>query len=98
MKQKEMIEMIQQDYPDIGETQIRAMLNRAMDKFSEETKGLLQKTAKMAPVADKRRYSFSDFTGITDSEEVLKVTRVDFNNKPVKRFIGNIDLTDTDPS
>ena len=95
MKQQEMIEMIQQDYPEIGETQIRAMLNRAMDKFSEETKGLLQKTAKMA---DKRRYSFKNFTGINDSEEVLKVTRVDFNNKPVKRFIGNIDLTDTDPS
>ena len=42
MKQKEMIEMIQQEHADIGETQIRAMLNRAMDKFDEDTKGLSQ--------------------------------------------------------
>jgi len=98
MKQKEMIEMIQQEHPEIGETQIRAMLNRAMDKFEEETKGLIKKTATVSLTADKRRYAFSDFTGVTTSDEVLKVTRVDYNNKPVKRFIGNINLTDTDPS
>jgi len=94
MTQKEMIEMIQQEHSNRGETQIRAMLNRAMDKFEEETKGLTKKTALMTPIAGRRRYAFSDFTGITDSEEVLKVNRVDYNNKPIKRFIGNIDVTD----
>lgn len=87
--------MIQQDHPDIGETQIRAMLNRAMDKFEEETKGLTKKTSTVTPVATRRRYAFSEFSNITSSDEVLKVTRVDYNNKPVKRFIGNLNLTDT---
>jgi len=95
MKQKEMIEMIQQEHADIGETQIRAMLNRAMDKFDEDTKGLVKKTATITPLATRRRYPFSEFGGIESSEEVLKINRVDYNNKPIKRFIGNLDLTDT---
>ena len=102
MTQKEMIETIQQQHPEFGETQLRLMLNRAIEKFDDETQ-ILTRTAQYsgndndpdAPLADKRRYSFHEFDGITSEDEVIKLTRVDYNNKPIKRFIGEFDLTDT---
>ncbi len=101
MTQKEMIETIQQQHPEFGETQIRLMLNRAIESFDDETQ-ILTSTAEYvgsdagaeAPEAEKRRYAFNHFEGITSEDEVIKLTRVDYNNKPVKRIIGEIDLTD----
>ena len=105
MTQKEMIETIQQEFPAVGETQIRTMLNRAMDKFDNETAGLLTGWADASPVANKRRYSLSDFnvesggTGVT-TDDVLEVTRVDYGTegtgKQVKRILGEITDTDWD--
>ena len=94
MKQQEMIETIQQDFPDIGETQIRLMLNRALDKFDSEVE-LERGTANVSvTVDDKRRYAFTDFTGITSNDDVLSVDRVDYNNKQIKRFTGIIEESD----
>jgi hypothetical protein len=94
MTQQEMIETIQQDFPEIGETQLRLMLNRALDKFESEVE-LLRGTATVSVTEDdKRRYAFSDFTGITSNDDVLSVDRVDYNNIQVKRFTGNIEETD----
>jgi hypothetical protein len=94
MTQQEMIETIQQDFPEIGETQIRLMLNRALDKFESEVE-LLRATASVnVTVDDERRYEFTDFTGINSNDDVLSVDRVDYNNKQVKRFTGYIEETD----
>ena len=94
MKQQEMIETIQQDFPNIGETQIRLMLNRALDKFDSEVE-LERGTATVSvTVDDKRRYAFTDFTGITSNDDVLSIDRVDYNNKQIKRFTGIIEETD----
>jgi hypothetical protein len=93
MTQQEMIEIIQQEFPNIGETQIRVMLNRALDKFETETE-LLRGTDTVTVVADKRRYAFSDFDNITSSDDVLSVDRVDYNAKQIKRFLGTIEETD----
>ena len=38
MTQQQMIESIQQIYPDMGETQLRRLLNDALDEFVEETR------------------------------------------------------------
>lgn len=96
-----MIEIIQQQHPDIGETQIRLMLNRAIESFDDETQILTGVSEYIgpdanadAPVAGKRRYDFIHFKDITSKDQVIKITRVDYNNKPVKRFIGDFDLTD----
>jgi len=89
-----MIEIIQQDFPEIGETQLRLMLNRALDKFDSEVE-LERATATVSVTEDdKRRYSFTDFTGITSNDDVLSVDRVDYNNKQIKRFLGQIEETD----
>jgi hypothetical protein len=99
MTQKEMIETIQQSFPQVGETQIRLMLNRALDKFETEIE-LLRGTATATVTADdKRRYLFSDFVkeGTSTSlsiDDVLSVDRVDYNNKKIKRFLGTIEETD----
>ena len=93
MTQQKMIEIIQQEFPNIGETQIRVMLNRALDKFETETE-LLRGTDTVTVVADKRRYAFSDFDNITSSDDVLSVDRVDYNAKQIKRFLGTIEETD----
>ena len=37
MKQKEMIELVQQHHPHMGEKEIRKLLNREMDNFTEST-------------------------------------------------------------
>ena len=94
MKQQEMIETIQQDFPEIGETQLRLMLNRALDKFESEVE-LLRGTATVSVTEDdKRRYAFTEFDGINSNDDVLSVDRVDYNNVQVKRFTGNIEETD----
>ena len=105
MTQKAMIETIQHEFPGVGETQIRTMLNRAMDKFDNETAGLLTGWADASPTANKRRYALSDFnvesgvTGVT-TDDVLEVTRVDYGTegtgKQVKRILGEITDTDWD--
>lgn len=99
MTQQEMIETIQQDFPEIGETQLRLMLNRALDKFESEVE-LLRGTATVSVTQDdKRRYAFSEFvvegteTAVV-ADDVLSVDRVDYNNIQVKRFTGNIEETD----
>jgi len=101
MKQNEMIEIVQQQHPDIGETQIRLMLNRAIESFDDETQILTNISEYIgtdsgadAPLAGQRRYDFTHFEGITSKDQVIKVTRVDYNNKPIKRIIGEFDLTD----
>ena len=38
MTQQQMLESIQQVYPDMGETQLRLLLNDALDEFVEETR------------------------------------------------------------
>ena len=94
MTQQEMIETIQQDFPEIGETQLRLMLNRALDKFESEVE-LLRGTATVSVTEDdKRRYAFTEFDGINSNDDVLSVDRVDYNNVQVKRFTGNIEETD----
>ena len=99
MTQKEMIETIQQEFPDVGETQIRLMLNRALDKFESEVE-LLRGTATASVTADdKRRNQFSDFviegtSTALSNDDVLSVNRVDYNNKQIKRFGSIIEETD----
>lgn len=99
MTQYQMIEIIQQEFPNIGETQIRVMLNRALDKFETEVE-LLRGTATVAVSgSSKRRYSFSDFVVEGSStavvaNDVFSIDRVDYNNKQIKRFMGVIEETD----
>ena len=108
MTQQQLIELVQQMHPEIGETQIRMMLNQALDEFDHEVK-FATSTATVTPVADQRYYSFTDFTQaaykdhsgatvsgatIAANDDVLEVNRVDYANKLVKRAINEPSTTD----
>ena len=55
MTQQEIIEQIQQVHPEIGETQLRLMLNTALDEFAHRAR-LNEKLGAVTVVADQRYY------------------------------------------
>ena len=77
MTQKQIIEQIQQVHPEIGETQLRVMLNNALDEFVSEAR-TNEEIDTFTPVADQRYYEFSALSGITNSEDVLEVIQVSY--------------------
>ena len=80
MKTKEMIELVQQHHPHMGEVEIVKLLNRAKDDFCEETE-IHKKTAEESTVVDQRYYNLP--TGLIRIEEVflddVKISRLQGN-------------------
>tara|TARA_B100000700_G_C14714237_1_gene700599 strand:+ start:371 stop:655 length:285 start_codon:yes stop_codon:yes gene_type:complete len=58
MKQKEMIELVQQHHPHMGETEIRKLLNRAMDVLSEST-DIIKTSYTDSTIANQRYYELN---------------------------------------
>jgi hypothetical protein len=80
MTQKEMIEIIQQHHPDVGETIIRKALNRAQDDFAAKTKIILVGSDNTdVTVKDKRYYNLP--------EELLEIKRVEIDNVEIPRLL-----------
>ncbi len=79
----------------MGETQIRLMLNRVSDDFLLKTH-LLSGYATLDITADQRYYDFSDFTGVTNDDDVLEVYQVDYDNIPIDQFVGVVENSDAD--
>jgi|TARA_R110002020_G_scaffold192569_1_gene392784 hypothetical protein len=108
MTQQQLIELVQQMHPEIGETQIRLMLNQALDEFDHHVK-LASGVATVTAIADQRYYNFTDFeqvaytdhsgttvsaADIAANDDVLEVSRVDYAGKIVKRSLGEPVTTD----
>ena len=85
MTTKEMIELVQQHHPHMGEVEIVKLLNRAKDDFCEETE-IYKKTTQQSTVANTRWYSIP--TGITQIEEVY------FDDVIIPRLQGNPIIND----
>jgi len=94
MTQLQMIETIQQVYPDVGETEIRIFLTRGNRKFIEKTRLLTRSDCTATHVANQRMYALSDFTNISDADDVLAVFQVDDDEIPMDRLIGEPSETD----
>lgn len=92
MTEQELIETIQQLHPEFKETQLRLMLNQAMDEFCEKTR-ILTDTDTVTTQA-VRYYDLTKFSNITDADTVLEITRVDYDNEPVNKFVGTVRDTD----
>jgi len=88
MTQQQLIEEIQELFPNVGETRIRHLLNRALEDFCMETE-ILRSSATITGVADVRYYNLSDFSGISDGEDVLEIDKVEIDNKEIAHFIGD---------
>lgn len=83
MKQSELIEMVQQHHPDIGETTIRKALNRAQDDFSAKTKiidAVTEVTNDDLTVIGQRYYPLPP--------DILEIKRVELENVSIPRMIG----------
>ena len=79
MTQKQMIELIQQHHPGLGETEIRLALNRAQDDYCAKTE-LIKETYTQDSVAGQRYY--------TIHAQVLKILSVQINDVDIPRLIG----------
>ena len=87
MTQTQIIELVQQHHPEMGETQIRLYLNRALDEFCRKTR-ILKTLYTFSTVADKRYYNLDS--------DVLEVTRVDYDNYEIPRLVTAPEKIDTD--
>ena len=90
MTQQQMIELIQQHHPNMGETELRLALNRAQDDYCTQTE-LIKKTSTITSVAGQRYY--------TIAANILRIMSVQFNDVKIPRLIGAplIDDDEHDP-
>ena len=92
MTTKEMMELVQQHHPHMGEVEIIKLLNRAKDDFCAETE-IVKKSytsvsgdyaddgsGETATTADRRYYTISKF--------ILKIRDVWLNDVKISRLIG----------
>ena len=68
MSIKEMIELVQQHHPHMGEKEIRKLLNRAMDNLTEAT-GILESSYTETTIANQRFYVLPE--GLFKIQEVF---------------------------
>tara|TARA_R100000234_G_scaffold55908_1_gene33640 strand:+ start:421 stop:693 length:273 start_codon:yes stop_codon:yes gene_type:complete len=90
MTQKQLIETVQQHHPDLGETQIRIFLNKALKEFCRKTR-VLNGTASTFTVANQRYYTLSDI-----DTSISEIKRVDYDSYEIPRLVGKpekMDLT-----
>ncbi len=97
MTQKQMIELVQQHHPDMGQTEARIHLNHALRDFCAKSR-ILKKTYRLTVAANsttgdaKTYYPFTDLadladTSITDGERILEIERVDYDGYEIPRII-----------
>ena len=85
MKLKEMIELVQQHHPDMGETEVKKLLNRGMEDYSIQTE-MVSGTFTFPTVINQRYYTLAD--------NILKVNDVFYDSgeskgKRIPRLVGS---------
>ena len=79
MTQKQMLELVRQHHPDVGETQIRIWLNNASREFCRKTK-ILKTAYTFTTSLDERWYGLPPY--------IIDIIDVDFDGFGIPRFIG----------
>ncbi len=79
MKTKEMVELVQQHHPHMGEVEILNHLNRAKDTFCEETE-LIKDTYTTSTVANQRYYTLDS--------SIIKIQSVWLNDVKIPMMLG----------
>ena len=79
MTAKNMMELVQQHHPHLGEVEIIALLNRAKDDFCAKTE-IVKDTYTSVTVANQRYYTLN--------AKVLKILSVWLNDVKIPRLIG----------
>ena len=79
MKFLEMSELVKQHHPHMGQTEVRKLLNRAIDDFCEKT-GIVETSWTYETLNDEDRWTFLD-------DNILSIDRVEINNKVIPRLL-----------
>ena len=79
MTAKEMIELIQQHHPHIGETEAIKLLNRAKDDFCAKTE-IVKDSYTVSTVANQRYYSLDT--------KIIKIKSVWLNDVEIPMLVG----------
>jgi len=79
MKAKEMIELIQQHHPYMGESEAIKLLNRAKDDFCERTE-IVKDTYTSSTVANQRYYTLDN--------SIIKIKSVWLNDVEIPKYTG----------
>jgi hypothetical protein len=87
MTTKEMMELVQQHHPHMGEVEIVKLLNRAKDDFCAKT-DIVKDSYTLNTVANQRYYD-------VDSR-ILKIKSVWLNDVKIPRLIGKPIIDDED--
>tara|TARA_R100000458_G_C8273089_1_gene247915 strand:- start:1976 stop:2272 length:297 start_codon:yes stop_codon:yes gene_type:complete len=85
MKLLEMVELVQQHHPHMGETEIIRLLNRAKDDFCERTE-IVKSTYTIQTTANQRYYALNDI-GDDVTSVILKVKEVWLNDTIIPRLL-----------
>lgn len=88
MTQKQIVEIVQMHHPEMGETEIRLYLNKALDEFCESTR-ILKGQQTFTTTSDTRYYKLNDLDADgseSDQHKFIDVNRVDFNNYQISRL------------
>ena len=85
MTQLELIELVKQHHPDMGNVEIRKRLNRAQDDFCSRTE-LIKKTYVQSTTAGTRYYSLD--------RAILKILKVQIDDVLIPRLIGDTLIDD----
>ena len=93
MKLREMLELVQQHHPHMGETEMIKLLNRAKDDFCERTE-ICKNTYIQATVANQRYYPLGDISGGDNDPVILKVKEVWFNDTLIPRLLSKPPIDD----
>ena len=87
MTQAQMIELVQQHFDSMGETELRLAFNRAQDDFCAKTE-ILKTTKTLSTVASQRYYRLD--------KTILKIQEVWLDSVKIPMLIGKPIIDDTD--
>tara|TARA_R100000458_G_C8176489_1_gene175070 strand:+ start:153 stop:431 length:279 start_codon:yes stop_codon:yes gene_type:complete len=87
MKAKEMIELIQQHHPHMGEVEIVKLLNRAKNDFCAKT-DIVKDSYTLNTVADQRYYDIDN--------RIIKIKSVWIDDVKIPKMIGKPIIDDED--
>jgi len=79
MLTKEMIELVQQHHPKMGEVEIVKLINRAKDDFCARTE-IVKDTYTVSTTADKRYYNLD--------KRIIKIQSLWLNDVLIPKMVG----------
>tara|TARA_R110000751_G_C13743241_1_gene477638 strand:- start:12 stop:299 length:288 start_codon:yes stop_codon:yes gene_type:complete len=88
MTLKQMVEMVQQHHPKIGETQIKIWLNQAQKEISDRTNYGVTETSAFNTASGTKYYDLNSPTGVTLNEDIVSFTKVSYDGEEIQ-FLRN---------